>query len=147
MKAVIQRVHGAAVEINNQVHTQIGRGYLIFLGIDKTDDFNKAQQLARSITSLRIFDDTQGKMNRSLNEINGEALVVSEFTLCADLTKGHRPSFDPAAPPETARKIYQHFVQTLDDLISHKPVQTGLFGAHMQVKIQNDGPVTFVYEV
>jgi len=147
MKAVIQRVRTASVEIDNKIHAQIGPGYLIFLGIAKGDDLPKAEQLAQKIAALRVFEDDQGKMNRSLNEINGEALVVSQFTLCADLYKGNRPSFDKAAPPDTARKIYQHFVEALNNLITHKPVRTGVFGARMQVKIQNDGPVTFVYEM
>ncbi len=147
MKAVIQRVRTASVEIDNQICSQIGPGYLILLGVVKGDNLFQAEQLAGKIAALRIFEDDAGKMNRSLNEINGQVLVVSQFTLCADLAKGHRPSFGQAAPPDTAQKIYQHFVQQLNNLIINKPVQTGRFGARMQVKIQNDGPVTMVYEI
>lgn len=175
MKAVVQRVREASVEIDNKVHpvrksddnrntdscgsggnvmklsngvhAQIGQGYLVLLGIAQGDDLAKAEQLAGKIAALRIFEDKQGKMNCSLNQINGQVLVVSQFTLCANLAKGNRPSFEQAAPPETARKIYQHFVESLNNLITHKPVQTGLFGARMQVKIQNDGPVTMTYEL
>jgi len=147
MKAVIQRVRAASVEIDNRICSRIGPGYLILLGVVKGDNLFQAEQLAGKIAALRIFDDDVGKMNRSLNQINGQVLVVSQFTLCANLAKGNRPSFEQAAPPDTAREIYQHFVQQLNNLIINKPVQTGRFGARMQVKIQNDGPVTMVYEI
>lgn len=143
MKTVIQRVKSAAVEINNQVHTHINHGMLVLVGIEKKDEFSQAETLARKIANLRIFEDDQHKMNLTLSEIKGELLVVSEFTLGANLSCGNRPSFDKVTPAAEAELIYQHFVRKLSEYLN-QPVRTGVFGARMLVTIQNDGPVTFV---
>jgi D-tyrosyl-tRNA(Tyr) deacylase len=144
VKAVIQRVRRAAVEVDSQTVGAIGQGILVLLGVEKGDVDHDADQLADKIIALRIFEDQAGKMNRSLRDISGELLAVSQFTLAGNCTKGRRPSFDTAAPPVEANRLYEYFVAAVR---RHGiPVQTGIFQAMMQVSLINDGPVTFILE-
>lgn len=140
MKAVLQRVQKAGVAVQDKQVASIGKGLVILLGIGPEDDRKKAKQLAGQIARLRIFEDDQGKMNLSLLDIGGEALVVPQFTLYADTSRGHRPSFTGAAAPDQARGL----VETFARLLAQEGVLTrqGRFGAHMLVSIYNDGPVT-----
>ena len=142
MKAVIQRVKKASVEIDNQLFSQIGQGILVLLGIEKSDTEEQAKFLANKIVDLRIFEDEAEKMNLSLLDIKGEILVVSQFTLAGDCAKGKRPSFDNAARPETAIPLYEKFIEYLKERAL--PVKTGKFGAMMDISLINDGPVTFI---
>ena len=144
MKAVIQRVSGADVKVDTKSVGRIGRGILVLLGVEKEDDERDADWLSEKITGLRIFEDAAGKMNLSLREIGGEILVVSQFTLAGSCAKGRRPSFDSAAPPEEANRLYEYFVQRLRQ--TELNVETGVFQAMMQVSLTNDGPVTFILE-
>ena len=144
MKALIQRVKQASVTIDEKLYSKIGEGILVLLGVEKGDDTTNAEKLADKIAKLRIFEDENGKMNKSIQDINGEILVVSQFTLCGDCKKGTRPSFDKSAPPEIAEKLYEYFTTQLKTLnISCK---TGKFRAMMDVELINDGPVTFMIE-
>jgi D-aminoacyl-tRNA deacylase len=140
MKALLQRVSSAHVEIAGTTVGGIRRGILVFLCAVKGDTEKDIDYMARKVSSLRIFEDEQGKMNRSVMEINGEVLVVSQFTLAASTRKGNRPSFDNAEAPEQAKRMYDLFVNRLRDIGA--PVQTGMFAAMMQVFLVNDGPVT-----
>ena len=144
MKALIQRVKEASVTINSEVYSAISSGLLVFLGVEKGDSGENAEKLAQKLASLRIFEDEQGKMNKSLTDIQGEMLVVSQFTLCGDCKKGTRPSFDKSAPAEIAEPLYETFVKKVKAL--NVPVKTGKFRAMMEVKLINDGPVTFMVE-
>ncbi len=144
MRTVIQRVRRGAVRVENRQIAEIGKGLVILLGVGPADTTETAQTLARKIAQLRIFEDDQGKMNLSLLDIGGEALVVSQFTLYADARKGNRPSFTDSAPPEIAAPLVDQFANFLRDL--GVPVQCGEFGAHMLVEIENDGPVTIWLE-
>lgn len=144
MRALIQRVCGATVRVEGHAVGQIDRGLLILLGIDVDDTPQDLRYIAEKCAHLRIFEDAQGKMNLSLIDAGGQALVVSQFTLCAETRKGRRPSFNRAAPPERAKAMYEQFVQRVRDLGIH--VETGVFGAYMQVEIHNDGPVTLMIE-
>lgn len=144
MRAVIQRVRRGAVSVDNRQIAEIGKGLVILLGVGPADTSDTAQALARKIAQLRIFEDENGKMNLSLLEIGGEALVVSQFTLYADARKGNRPSFTESAPSEVAAPLVDQFAGYLRDL--GVPVQCGEFGAHMLVEIENDGPVTIWLE-
>ncbi|GIV65814.1 MAG: D-aminoacyl-tRNA deacylase [Bellilinea sp.] len=144
MRTVIQRVRRGAVRVDNRQIAEIGKGLVILLGVGPADTTETAQTLARKIAQLRIFEDDQGKMNLSLLDIGGEALVVSQFTLYADARKGNRPSFTDSAPPEIAAPLVDQFANFLRDL--GVPVQCGEFGAHMLVEIENDGPVTIWLE-
>ncbi len=144
MKAVIQRVSAAHVAVDGKEVGSIGQGLLILLGVLKGDNEADAYILSEKIPRLRIFEDEQGKMNRSLMDIKGQILVVSQFTLGADLKKGLRPSFEPAADPSTAEELYQKFVTELKQ--TGLIVQTGVFGAKMEVSLTNDGPVTFILD-
>jgi D-aminoacyl-tRNA deacylase len=140
MRAIVQRVTEASVTVEGQLASAIGPGFLILLGITHSDGDAEATFLARKIASLRVFEDADGKLNLSLAETGGAALVVSQFTLYADTRKGRRPSFTEAARPEQAQPLYERFCQLL--AIEKIPVQQGLFGAHMGVALVNDGPVT-----
>lgn len=142
MKAVIQRVSEASVEVAGERVAEIGRGFLILLGITHTDGPEDAEKLARKIPALRIFEDEQGLMNKSLLDIGGAAIVVSQFTLYADTKKGNRPSFIGAARPEQAQPLYQALVSLLRRTLGAERVGTGVFGAEMKVRLLNDGPVT-----
>ncbi|MCX6357498.1 MAG: D-aminoacyl-tRNA deacylase [Candidatus Aureabacteria bacterium] len=144
MKAVIQRVRCASVEVEGKPFSEIGRGLLILLGVGAGDQPGDAAYLAEKIAGLRIFEDDAGKMNRSLSDAGGSALVVSQFTLYGDCRKGRRPSFTDAAPPERGSEIYGAFVSELTVL--GVPVRTGSFGAKMLVRIENDGPMTLIVE-
>ena len=145
MRAVIQRVAEARVSVADRIIGQIGPGLLILLGIGRDDTEANAHTLADKIKSLRIFDDEQGKMNRSVSDIGGELLVVSEFTLYGDCRKGNRPSFTDAALPAEAERLYNYFSARLRD--AGLKVANGQFQAHMRVALVNDGPVTLVLDL
>jgi D-tyrosyl-tRNA(Tyr) deacylase len=144
MRLVIQRVRRGSVSVDGKPIAQIRQGLVILVGVGQQDSENTARFLAEKTAHLRIFEDQDGKMNRSLLEIGGEALVVSQFTLYADTRKGRRPSFTEAALPEQARPLVDCFAQHLQNL--GVPTQCGQFGAHMLVSIENDGPVTILLE-
>ncbi len=142
MKAVIQRVKEASVEIDNKIFSKINKGLLILFCAEKNDTEEYIDFMANKILNLRIFEDENNKMNLSLKDIKGEILIVSQFTLASDLKKGLRPSFDNAMEPKQAKEFYEKMILKLKE--SNPGVQTGVFGADMQVKLINDGPVTFV---
>lgn len=144
MKALIQRVKSASVTIDGLLYSKIGQGLLVFLGVEKGDDKLNAEKLADKLSKLRIFEDENEKMNHSILDIEGEMLIVSQFTLCGDCKKGTRPSFDKSAPPQIANELYEYFISQLKSF--NIPVQTGKFGAMMDVELINDGPVTFMVE-
>ena len=144
MRAVLQRVQRGRVSVHGETVAEIGQGYVILLGVASDDGEAEAHWLAKKCADLRIFEDAQGKMNLSINEVEGEILVVSQFTLYGDARKGRRPSFTKAAPPEIAAPLVDTFSQTL--AAAGIPVQTGSFGEHMLVELENDGPVTLVLE-
>ena len=144
MRAVVMRVAKASVTVEGDTVGRIERGFMILLGVGRGDSDDKARWLARKCAGLRVFEDQEGLMNLGLDDVGGEALVVSQFTLCGDCDKGRRPSFASAAEPEEARRLYQVFVEALR---SHGiRVKTGEFGAKMLVDISNDGPVTLILE-
>lgn len=142
MRVVIQRVKEARVEVDGQVAGVIGPGLLVLLGIAKMDSERDAEYLVEKILHIRIFPDSGGKMNRNIGEAGGSLLVVSQFTLYGDCRKGRRPSFDLAASPQEAARLYQYFVNAARK--SSVPVETGIFQASMQVHLVNDGPVTII---
>jgi D-tyrosyl-tRNA(Tyr) deacylase len=144
MRAVVQRVGRASVTVEGQVVGAIGRGVVVLVGITHGDTPEQAKWLAHKVAGLRIFEDGAGKMNASLVDVGGAALVVSQFTLYADARQGRRPDFTGAAPPQLAEPLIAHFAQALRDC--SVPVATGIFGATMQVEIHNDGPVTILLE-
>lgn len=144
MKVVIQRVTRASVKVNGQAVGRIDAGLLVLLGVAKGDGELDARYLVEKIRTLRIFSDEQGKMNRSLADIGGSVLLVSQFTLLGRTANGRRPSFDEAAPPDEAKRLYDQVVAGLRD--HGTLVETGVFAAHMQVELLNDGPVTFVLD-
>lgn len=143
MKAVIQRVSHANVVIENQVHSQIKTGLLVLVGIEEADTQQDIEWLASKITKMRIFDDENGVMNRSLEDISAEILIVSQFTLQASIKKGNRPSYIKAARAEIAIPIYEEFIKTIQKSIKTQ-VKTGVFGADMQINLCNSGPVTII---
>lgn len=145
MKALLQRVSSASVTVDGEVIGRIDRGLLVLLGVEKGDDPAKAQRLAERVLAYRVFPDAEGRMNRSVTDIDGELLVVSQFTLAADTGGGNRPSFTPAAAPELGRSLYEQFVERIR--ASRGRVETGRFGADMQVALVNDGPVTFLLQI
>ena len=145
MRAVIQRVSRASVSINDKIAGQIGRGLLVFIGIEESDTTEDIQWLSGKIVRLRIFGDDDGIMNLSVQEISGDILVISQFTLHAGTKKGNRPSYIRAARPDTAIPLYMDFLRQLETDLG-KPVQRGEFGAMMQVSLINDGPVTILMD-
>ncbi len=144
MRALLQRVKQAEVRVDNALIGQCGTGLMILICAMQGDDDLKADAMAAKISKCRIFPDDDGRMNRSILDIAGEALIVSQFTLAADTQRGNRPGFSAAAPPEEGRRLYEYFAKSLADL--GIPVQTGEFGADMQVSLTNDGPVTIWME-
>lgn len=147
MVALVQRVSEAAVEVEveGRATGQIGRGLLVLLGVREGDTASEAAWLARKVSRLRLFPDAAGRMDRSLLDVEGEALVVPQFTLCGTLPSGNRPSFSSAAPPGAAEALYEQFVDALGAHLN-RPVPTGVFGAEMQVHLTGDGPVTLWVE-
>lgn len=145
MKIVLQRVSSASVSINNEIKGQINQGFLILLGIGQDDNIDDIDWLCNKIINLRVFSDVNGKMNLSIKNINGEMLLISQFTLFASTKKGNRPSFIKSAKPDVAIPLYEQFIKKLEELTG-KPVQTGEFGADMQVSLVNDGPVTITID-
>ena len=144
MQVVIQRVKDSRVSIGDKLISKTGKGILVFLGIEKEDTQNDADYLVSKIINLRIFDDPYGKMNLSVKDINGEILIISQFTLLGDCRKGRRPSFANAAEPEKAESLYQYFISQVR--VNNIAVSTGKFQAKMDVHILNDGPVTFILD-
>ena len=144
MRLLIQRVSEASVSIGGEVHDQIDRGLLIFVGVTDSDSEADVERLAHKAGGLRIFSDDDGKMNLSLSQVNGEILVISQFTLYGNAKKGFRPSFTEAAAPDKAERLYELFIQKLKDQGHH--VAAGIFAADMAVQLTNDGPVTLLLE-
>ena len=144
MKIVLQRVKNASVTVDGKLISEIGVGYLILIGVSDTDTKADAERLARKIAALRIFEDENGKINRDINDVGGEALVVSQFTLYADCRKGNRPSFVNAGKPDFANEMYLYFANELRKYIN--TVKTGVFGADMKVSLVNDGPFTLTLD-
>ena len=145
MRLVLQRVSSARVSIAGAISGEIGRGILVLFGVGHDDSDEDARWLAAKVAALRIFEDDEGRMNRSVVEIGGGILIVSQFTLLASTRKGTRPSFNNAAKPEVATPLYEAFVRQATDALG-RPVATGQFGAMMQVQLVNDGPVTLVID-
>lgn len=145
MKAVIQRVEYSNVKINGETVGECNKGFMILLGVMQGDTAEDSDKLVNKIPNLRIFEDENGKMNLSCLDINGEILVVSQFTLCADCKKGRRPSFSNSAPPKEANELYEYFVESLKKAGVSR-VETGEFGADMRVELVNDGPVTIILD-
>jgi D-tyrosyl-tRNA(Tyr) deacylase len=145
MRLVIQRVREASVTVESTITGQIGLGLLVLVGCVPTDDETALAWMARKLVNLRIFNDDQGQMNRSVRDVGGQVLVVSQFTLLADARKGNRPSYAGAAPPAVAEPLYERFVALVAQELG-QPVPTGIFGADMQVRLLNDGPVTIVLD-
>ena len=145
MKVVIQRVSSASVSVDNNIEGSIGAGFLILLGVGTDDDQSDLDWLIKTIVALRVFSDAEGKMNLSINDVGGECLVISQFTLHASTKKGNRPSFIKAARPDTAIPIYEDFIRALR-FHGLSKVESGIFGADMQVSLVNDGPVTIIMD-
>jgi D-tyrosyl-tRNA(Tyr) deacylase len=144
VKALIQRVSRAQVEVNNQITGQIDQGLLVFIGIEKYDEFSEVDKMIKRLLSYRVFYDADDKMNLSVSDVKGGVLLVSQFTLVADTSSGTRPGFSTAKPPVEAEELYDYFVHQMQK--THDTVATGIFGADMQVSLTNDGPVTFLLE-
>jgi D-aminoacyl-tRNA deacylase len=145
VKLLVQRVSHAEVRVEGRSVARIGRGLLILLGLEKGDDAGRAEEAARKVVGLRIFEDDAGKMNLSVGDVAGSVLVVSQFTLAADLSRGRRPGFERALPPAEALPLYEHFANVVGLL--GPPVATGIFGATMDLSIVNAGPATFWIEL
>ncbi|MSP64562.1 MAG: D-tyrosyl-tRNA(Tyr) deacylase [Ignavibacteria bacterium] len=146
MKALIQKVSSSSVSVNEKIISSIGKGLLIFLGVSKHDTINDAIKLAKKCCLLRIFEDENNKMNRSLIDVSGEIMIIPQFTLYAETIKGLRPSFELAAPPEIAEPLYQKFIAECKLIIESEKVKTGIFREMMKVSLVNDGPVTILVE-
>ena len=144
MRAVVQRVASARVRVGERVIGQIGRGLLVFAGVEQGDSPEDVKYVAGKVRDLRIFEDAEEKLNRSVADAGGALLVVSQFTLCGDCRKGRRPAFDAAAAPDVARPLYEELVRTLRE--NNLQVERGEFGAHMHVELVNDGPVTILLD-
>ena len=144
MKLVVQRVKSASLVIDNELYSAVDNGYLVLFGAEKGDTNAQADWLANKICALRCFSDENGKMNLSIRDINGEMLIVSQFTLAGSVKKGTRPSFDNAMEPNQAKELYEYFISKVKE--QNIPVKTGVFGAHMEISLLNDGPVTFIIE-
>ena len=144
MRAIVQRVRDASVTVDNAVTGSIKHGLLVYLGVCDSDTEEICAKMASKIARMRIFRDSEEKMNLSISDIGGDVLVVSQFTLYASMKKGNRPSFDGAGKPEWAEKLYENFMEQLRALDLH--VEHGVFGAHMHVKYENDGPVTMIMD-
>ena len=145
MKVVLQRVKSASVVVDSEIVGKIGRGFLLLVGAQKGDTEEQARYLAEKCAGLRIFEDQNGRMNLALKDVDGEVLVVSQFTLCADISRGRRPSFDNAMLPEEAEKLIEMFGNILS--ANDIKIQTGKFGAKMTIELINDGPVTIMLEI
>ena len=145
MRAVIQRVKESSVSVDGEIKGAVGKGYNILLGVMQGDTAAQAELLAAKVSKLRVFEDENGKMNKSVLDAGGEILVISQFTLCADIKKGNRPSFTDSAAPDEANRLYEYFCTCLRNEGVSK-VETGVFAADMLVKIDNDGPVTIVMD-
>ena len=144
MKLVIQRVKYAKVEVNKKVVGKINKGFLVLVGVTHTDTEKEADYLAKKLCKLRVFEDENEKMNLSLKDVNGELLIVSQFTLYANCSEGNRPSFTNAGKPEMANKLYEYFCKKCEEYNIH--VEKGIFGADMKIELLNDGPVTIIIE-
>lgn len=144
MKFVIQRVTHASVTVNEQIIGKIGKGFLVLIGISREDNQEVADKLIKKLLGLRIFEDSQGKTNLSLQDVSGELLLVSQFTLYADCKKGNRPSFTKAGAPDTANELYEYIIRKCEEQIP--VVETGSFGADMKVELLNDGPFTIILD-
>lgn len=144
MKLVVQRVSNASVEVNNKIIGKIEKGFLVLLGVGPEDNKNIADFLVEKLCNLRVFEDENEKMNLSIKDIDGELLIISQFTLYADCKKGNRPSFTGAAEPKKANELYEYFIEKCKDKV--RKVEHGEFGANMKVKLLNDGPVTIILE-
>ena len=144
MRIVVQRVQKASVTIDNELYSEIKKGYLVLFGAEKDDVISQADWLSNKVSVLRCFPDEQGKMNLSIKDIQGEMLIVSQFTLAGDVKKGTRPSFDKAMAPSEANEMYEYFISKVKE--QNIPVKTGVFGAHMEITLLNNGPVTFVID-
>lgn len=145
MKAVVQRVTGASVSVDGQVCGKIGKGYMILVGVMDDDTERDIEVVAKKVSLLRVFSDSEGKMNLPITSVDGEILAISQFTLCADVKKGNRPSFIHSGNPEKAKEFYDLFCEKLLEN-GVKKVEKGIFGADMQVQLVNDGPVTILYD-
>lgn len=145
MKALLQRVSRASVTVDSRCVASIDQGLLVLLGLDQGDDHNSADRMLDKLLAYRVFPDEEGRMNRSVVDVGGGVLLVSQFTLSADTRKGLRPSFSSALPPDEARPLYDYLLSQLQ--LRHPRVAAGVFGADMQVSLVNDGPVTFLLEI
>ena len=144
MRILVQKVTQASVSVDEKIVGKIGKGYLLFIGVQKDDTLAQADYLARKVSNLRIFEDENGKMNLALKDVDGAILAISQFTLAGDTSRGNRPGFETAARPEDAKPIYEYFVEQLKQY-GHQ-VETGIFQADMKVSLINDGPTTFILE-